>query len=105
MTLALVGPWAWAELGDPPPGEPTPPPPGEPTPPPPGQPSGPPTPPPPPPPPPPEPGGTPPDYIPPAFDWHGYGPLIAVWDADLKLSSPHLTDEDAGQPEVCRVRA
>jgi hypothetical protein len=94
MTLALVGPWAWAELGDPPPGEPTPPPPGEPPPPPPGQPSGPPTPPPPPPPPPPEPGGTPPDYIPPAFDWHGYGPLIAVWDADLKLSSPHLTDED-----------
>jgi hypothetical protein len=82
MTLALTGPWAWAELSDPPPGEPTPPPPG--------QPSGPPTPPPPPdPPPPPEP---PPP--PPTLSWHGDEALIAVWDADVKLTVAAQTGEN-----------
>jgi hypothetical protein len=82
MTLALTGPWAWAELGDPPPGEPP----------------GPPTPPPPPdPPPPPLPPEPQPQF---GFTWAGGG-VRAVWDADLKLQAPGLTAWDGWENTTC----
>jgi hypothetical protein len=89
MTLALVGPWAWAELSDPPPGEP----PGPPTPPP------PPDPPPPPSPPDPDPGGGPelPPWRPP-FPW-AMGGISAVWDGDLKVE----VDPSMAQNGDCAV--
>jgi hypothetical protein len=89
MTLALTGPWAWAELGDPPPGEP----PGPPTPPP------PPDPPPPPLPPDPDPGGPGPGYIP-TFAWHADGALVSLWDVDLKVTPGA---DPAGENTPCRV--